>query len=140
MEPMVMTDPNVYPSDKVIYAHIGKTRPLWDSLFSHVQTSYPTVTEEWRYYNDGKSWLLKVTQKAKTVCWVAVIEEGFRMTCYFPVRAEEAIQSSDLPADLKEQFSSGISYGKIRGITISFKEEKDVQAALKLFAFKMAFR
>lgn len=140
MEPAVLTDPNVYPDDDVIYSHLGKTRTLWDNLFNHIQSNYSTVNKEWRYYNDGKSWLLKVTQKASTVCWISIFQDGFRMTCYLPLRAESSIHSSDLPADLKEQFSSGPSYGKIRGITIVFKDESDVQAAEKLFKFKMGFK
>lgn len=30
------------------------------------------LSSEWRYYNDGKSWLCKVTHKKKTIVWISL--------------------------------------------------------------------
>ncbi|HDQ44250.1 MAG TPA: DUF3788 family protein [bacterium] len=65
MEPAVLSDQNVFPTDEVIFAQIGKTRPLWTSFFEDIHARHPEFSEEWRYYNDGKSWLMKVTMKKK---------------------------------------------------------------------------
>jgi hypothetical protein len=92
--------------------------------------------EEWRYYLDGKSWLLKVTRKKKTICWISVIKNAFRMTCYFGDKAEKTILESKLSEQYKKQFAEGKKYGKIRGITIVFIKKADLEAAKILITIK----
>ena len=78
MEPLVLTDPDQFPSDEVISSHLGRRRALWDALFAFIHAEHPDCTERWRYYNDSKSWLLNVSRKKKTVFWLSVISGTFR--------------------------------------------------------------
>jgi hypothetical protein len=133
----VLTDPKQFPSEEVIFSHLGTRRALWDALFTFIHAEHPDFTERWRYYNDGKSWLLNVSRKKKTVFWLSVIEGTFRITAYFTDKAAEAIRASALSAELKEQFERGPSFGKLRGITITFKKKSDVKDARALIALKM---
>ena len=107
MEPHVLTDPKQFPSDEVVFSHLGKRRALWDALFASVHADHPDLVERWRYYNDGKSWLLNVSRKKKTVFWLSVIDGTFRITAYFTDKAADAIEASTLSAALKEQFATG---------------------------------
>lgn len=138
MEPMILTDPKQFPGEDVIFAHLGGRRALWDALFDHLHAAHPDFVERWRYYNDGKSWLMNVSRKKQTVFWLSVIRGTFRITAYFTDKARDAILSSALSADLKEQFVSGKSYGKLRGITITFHTKRDVEDAKTLIALKTA--
>lgn len=137
MEAPVLTDHNVFPTDEIIFSHIGKSSALWNSVFEYIDKAYPGFEEHWRYYNDGKSWLLKVTQKTKTIFWLSVIKDAFRMTFYFTDRAEEAILKSSISEELKKMFTEGKSFNKIRGITIIFKRKKDVENAKELIQIKL---
>jgi hypothetical protein len=136
MEP-VLTDKNQYPSKEVIYSHLGKTRPLWDSVFDYIHSDHPSFAEQWRYYNDGKSWLLKVTHKSKTIFWLTVIKNSFRITLYFTDRAGDAILSSLISEELKKQFNEGKHFGRIRGITIIFKNKRDISYLKSLVEIKL---
>jgi hypothetical protein len=136
----VLADKEIYPSEKNIFPHIGKSRPLWLSLFEHIHANYPDFSEEWRYYNDGKSWLLKVTKKAKTIFWLAVLEGTFRTTFYFTDKANHAIARSLISDELKEQFKNGKKYNKIRGLTITFKNKKDCIFAEELIKIKLSIK
>jgi hypothetical protein len=138
MEAPVLTDKNQYPTEEVIYAHIGKAKALWLALFEHIRTSHPDFSEEWRYYNDGKSWLLKVTRRKKTVFWLSVVKDGFRTTFYLNDRAKQAVACSSLSEDLKEQFTNGRKFGTIRGLTITYKNKRAVEDAKRLVAIKVA--
>ncbi len=140
MSESVLTDKNVFPTDAIIHSHLGKTAPLWQAVFEHIRTQHPDVSAEWRYYNDGKSWLLKVTRKSKTVCWVSIIAGAFRMSFYFTDKAEEAILSSPISDELKEQFKDGKKYGKLRGLTIIFKKKRDVENAKVLIRLKLSMK
>jgi ABC-type uncharacterized transport system YnjBCD substrate-binding protein len=136
-EKPVLSDKDLYPSPEVIHSYIGKNGPLWDNFFEYLHTNQPDISEEWRYYNDGKSWLLKVVRKKNTVCWVSLYDNTFRITFYFTDKAEEAILNSSIPDKLKKDFTEGKKFGKIRGVTIIFKTKKDLQSAIILLNIKL---
>lgn len=140
MEQQILSDKNQFPTDEIIYSHIGKSRLLWESLFEFVHSEYPEISCEWRYYNDGKSWLMKVTKKAKTVFWLSLYKNSFRITFYLTDRAKEAINESAISDELKEQFNNGKHYGKIRGLTIFFKTKKDLEYAKVLMTIKFSIK
>jgi len=138
MERPILSDKSQFPTEETIFSHIGKTRNLWIGLFDHIRANHPDLTEEWRYYNDGKSWLMKVTKKSKTVFWLSILDGSFKTTFYFNDRAEPAVLGSGISDELKEQFMRGKRFGKIRGITVAYRHQSDVEQAKKLIALKLA--
>ena len=136
MEPPVLTDKDEFPSEEVIASHLGRRMALWNALFQFIHAEHADFEERWRFYNDGKSWLLNVSRKKKTVFWLSVIKGTFRITAYFTDKAAGAIRASALSAELKEQFTSGPPTARLRGITITFKKKSDVEDAKKLIALK----
>jgi hypothetical protein len=140
MEQPVLTDKSQFPTEEVIYSHIGKSKALWLLLFGYIHQDHPDFTEQWRYYLDGKSWLLKVTRKAKTIFWLSIVEGSFRTTFYFTDKAEQAISKSSLSDELKKQFRGGKRYNRIRGLTIVYKYKRDVEYARQLIEIKLAIK
>jgi hypothetical protein len=140
MDQPILRDKDHFPAEEVIFSHIGRSRLLWKLLFDRMRRDHPEFTEEWRYYNDGKSWLLKVQKKSKTVFWLTVVKGGFRTTFYFPDKAAKAISTSEISGELKTQYRDGPRYGKIRGITIVHKKKRDVEDAKQLVEMKLAIR
>ena len=137
MEKPVLTDKDLFPSDEVIFSHLGEKKKLWISFFNDLRKTYADFVEEWRYYKDGHSWVLKITRKKKTVCWISVIEKGFSATFYFSDQFEEAILNSSISENLKESFRNGKHYGKIRGLTIEFEDENDIEYAKSLITINL---
>lgn len=140
MEQPILIDKTQFPTEEIIYLHLGKTKPLWNSVFEFIHKNHPDISEEWRYYNDGKSWLMKVTRKSKTIFWLSIIKGSFRTTFYFTDKTEKVINGSSISRKLKEQFDNAKRFGKIRGITIAFKNKKDVEDAKKLLAIKLSIK
>jgi hypothetical protein len=140
MEQLVLINENEIPTEEIILSHLGRTKNLWKSLFAYIHKDHPDFNEEWRYYRDGKSWLLKVTRKKKTVCWISVLSKKFKMTFYFTDRAEPAIMESRISDELKQQFISGKHYNKIRGLTITFKNKTDLDYAKALTEIKLSVK
>jgi len=137
MDQPLLSDKMQFPSEEIIYSHLGKARNIWVSFFEYLQENHPDILSEWRYYNDGKSWLMKVTRKKKTIFWLSVLKGTFRITFYFTDRAADAIADSTLPAIMKKQFKEGKQFGKIRGLTIIFKSKKDIESAKVLLLIKL---
>jgi hypothetical protein len=140
MEQPVLTDKNQFPTEEAIYSHIGKSKALWLLLFEYIHQNDPDFTEQWRFYLDGKSWLLKVARKGKTIFWLSIVEGSFRTTFYFADKAEQAISKSSISAQLKKQFRNGKRYNKIRGLTILYKSKRDVEYARQLIDIKVRIR
>jgi hypothetical protein len=140
MESPLLSDKEQYPTEEVISSSTGKTYSIWQLLFTYLHSEHPDVSEEWRYYNDGKSWLMKVTRKGKTIFWLSVIKGSFLITFYFTDKAEEAINKSSISDELKDQFRSGKKFNKIKGLTIKFKNSKDIEYFKTLLALKLSIK
>jgi len=138
MEPLVLADKDQFPDDEVISSHLGARMALWRAFFEQVRADHPDFEERWRYYNDGKNWLLNVSRKKKTVFWLGVIKGGFRITCYFTDKAADAIRKSSLSSELKKQFLGGKRYGRLGGITITFTKKSNLEDARTLIALKLS--
>jgi hypothetical protein len=136
METPCLTDKAEYPDDEVLARHLGKSKNAWDSFIGLMKKNYPSFTSEWRYYNDGKRWLFKITKKAKTVCWVSVWDNRFKTTFYFSDKAEDLVKNSKLNKEFKDQFIHGKKYGKIRGITVDVQKTTDLETVKILIEIK----
>ena len=136
MEKPCLNNKDEFPSDKVLSRALGKAKSAWDSVIGFLDESCPAFSREWRYYNDGKSWLYKVTKKKKTICWVSVWHDMFKTGFYFPERAEDLIKTSKLKKEYVDQFINGKRYGKIRGITVKIKKPADLKATKTLIEIK----
>jgi hypothetical protein len=136
MDAPVLADKNQFPTEEVVFSHLGRRRALWDALFAFIHAEHPDCVAQWRYYNDGKSWLLNLSRKKKTVFWLSLAGNTFRITAYFTDKAREAIRASALSAELKKPFRSALPAGKLRGITITFRKKGDVEDAKVLVALK----
>jgi hypothetical protein len=127
MEKPCLIDKNEHPDDEVLGRHLGEVKIVWDIFIDFISEKYPLFTGEWRYYNDGKNWLYKITKKKKTVCWVSVYHQKFRTTFYFPDRAEPFIKESQLKKETIGRFIHGKHYGKIRGLSIEIQKSADLK-------------
>ncbi len=133
----ILNDPDQHPTDEVVFSCIGRKKTVWTAFFNALHERHPDFTEEWRYYKDGKNWLMKVTRKKKTIFWLSVWKNAFKITFYFSDKAEEAIFDSDIPDEMKDDFRHGKHYGKIRGLTIVFSKKKDIDIAETLIGIRL---
>ena len=140
MEEPCLNDKSEYPDDKVLKRYLGDAKDAWEGFAEFLESNYPNCTGEWRYYNDGKSWLYKITKKTKTICWVSVYRGKFTTTFYFPDRAENLIVNSTLRRKYIEQFVNGRHYGKTRGLTVDIRTAADLSTTKKLIAIKEDFK
>ena len=137
MEKPILTDQSQYPTEEVIFSCIGDTKTLWISFFEYIHQNYPDFSEEWKYYKDGKNWLLKVVKKSKTIFWTSVLKDSFRITFYFTDRIEETIYNTNISDELKEQFKNGKHYGKIRALSIIIHNNMDIEYVKSLIPIRL---
>jgi len=136
MEPIVLNDPNVQPTEELIFSIIGENSVYWEQLIEHLYENHFDITEEWRFYNDGKSWLYRTLRKKKTLYWVGIIKDTFVISFWFGDKAEPVIETSTLPDYIKEQFRNAKRYAHSRVVSIEMRSPEDLENALKLIELK----
>ncbi|MBN1397419.1 MAG: DUF3788 family protein [Bacteroidetes bacterium] len=127
----VLNDIKVSPDTDVLNKYLGRSINAWNSFIDLLKSQYPSISAEWRYYNDGKSWLFKVTKKAKTLCWVSVWQKHFKVTFYFNHKARDIIRKSHLDAGIKKEWLKNYRNKSIQPITIEARN-KAVLKTIKL--------
>jgi hypothetical protein len=137
MESPVLSDPKTYPTEEVLFSHLGKAKEAFTSLFEFNHSDHPDFVEKWRYYNDGKSWLLNVSRKGKTIFWLSILDGSFRVSFYLNSKFERDIVESKIPKALKDQYLKE-SGKKFRAITVVIKAKKDIDIYKELLSIKMA--
>jgi hypothetical protein len=140
MEPIVLTDPAVQPTEELVFSIIGENSIYWEQLVDYLYKNHFDITEEWRFYNDGKSWLYRALRKKKTLYWIGVIKDTFRVSFWFGDKAEPAIESSALPENIKEEFRNAKRYAHSRSISIEMSSIEDLQTAIILIELKVKLK
>lgn len=140
MEPIVLTDPNVQPTDELVFSIIGENSVYWEQLIDYLYENHFDITEEWRFYNDGKSWLYRTLRKKKTLYWIGVIKDTFRISFWFGDKAEPIIEASSIPENIKEEFRNAKRYGKLRAISIEIRSTEDLQNVISLVELKIKIK
>jgi hypothetical protein len=133
---LLLSDKNIIPTDDYIFSIIGDRKFLWQRIMSYMQDNYIDSEGKWNYYNDGKRWLFKMIIKKKTIFWIGILENTFRISFYFGDKAEPLINESDLPLSIKDEFRLSKKYGAIRAVTIKMYDDTDSDSVLKLIEIK----
>ena len=83
---------------------------------------------------------VKNRKKLKTIFWLSIIKNSYRITFYFGDKAESAIMESSISDKLKEEFKNGKRYNKIRGITLIVNNNKVIEYVKALIIIKLSIK
>ena len=140
MEPIVLTDPKVQPTDELISSIIGENHVYWQQIIDYMYENHVDITEEWRFYNDGKSWLYRALRKKLTIYWIGILKDTFRISFWLSNKAEPLIESSDLPERIKEEFRSAKRFNTTRCVSIVMGSPEDLENVFKLIELKLKIK
>jgi hypothetical protein len=134
---MVLSDKAVIPTEEIIFRYIGQKKIIWKILMDYLSENHKDIIGSWNYYNDGKSWLFKAVQKKKTIFWLTLVEDTFKITFYFGDKAEPTIEASNLPQIHKDNFRNGQRYGKIRALSVLINDVSDIDIVKEVIQIKI---
>jgi len=140
MEPIVLTDPNVQPTDELVWSYIGENHVYWQQIIDYLYKNHVDITEEWRFYNDGKSWLYRALRKKKTIYWVGILKDTFRISFWLGEKAESVIEASSLSESVKEYYRNAKRYKIGRCISIRMSSPEDLEDVIKLIELKLKMK
>jgi hypothetical protein len=139
-EELILSDREVVPTDEYLLSILGEKKIWWQDIISYSKDNFKDISGVWNYYNDGKQWLYKLSQKKKTIFWGGVLKNTFRITFYFSDKVEPLLEVSDLPSKIKEDFRTSKYYGKIRAISQKVFSAADVEVIKKLISIKIKLK
>jgi hypothetical protein len=138
MENHVLTDPAVKPENNVLENVLGKNFSLYKGFVDKINGK--NLTLEWNYYKDGKSWLCKILNKNKNICWLSIWNTGFKLTYYFNQKTINGISKLEINNDIKNIIKEIKTIGKLHPIILLIKNKKIMNDGIKLLEYKMTLK
>ena len=137
MEKQLLREKDIIPTKEVLRDVLGNVYNVLEEVETRLTQSEFALSFDWHYYNDGKSWLCKVSHKKKTVFWLSVWEGFFKTTFYFMERHLEGIAALDISEQIKEDFCRMKPVGKLLPLQISFNRQEQIADLFKIVQFKL---
>lgn len=136
MEKPLLKDPNVFPDTGVLKDALGNSYPAYEKLMSAITDETIGLDPLWTYYNDGHNWLCKIVYKKKTVIWLSVWEDCFKLGFYFNERTGPGVYDLNIPQDIKDRFTEASEGKKFKPLVIDISDEIDLDVVMKLVDYK----
>lgn len=135
---MILNNPDLYPDKDVLKEVLTENvLIIYDKLLKVITSDNESkFSAEWRYYNDGKSWLCKVVNKKRTIFWLSVWEGYFKVSFYFTEKHKEGIASLPISESAKNQFIGAKPIGKLIPFTIEVYSEEQLADVLTIAKFR----
>ena len=121
MENQILKDPMVKPDNIVLEETLGKNYQLYQEFIEKITAK--KLIPEWNYYNDGKTWLCKILNKKKNLCWLSVWDIGFKLTFYFTEKTIDGVYELEINNEIKKTAQEAKFIGKLLPIIILIKNK-----------------
>lgn len=125
----LLRDANIEPTVGIIADGLGTTNTVYVKFIEELR-EYNISLMDWRYYNDGKTWLSKGeykwttargTNKVKPVFWLSIWEGFFKVSFFFSEKMRTELLSLPISTDTKEIIKNTEATGKtMKSISIIF--------------------
>ncbi len=141
MDTPLLRDKNVFPTNEVLEAALGKRRAAVLAEFLETITSDAVgLSFEWRFYNDGKSWLGKATHKKKTICWLSVYEGRFCTNFYFTEKTRGGVLDLSIDENIRQAFAQADMSGKMVRLAFQVAAKRQIKDVLEVIKYKKTLK
>jgi hypothetical protein len=138
------TQPNAFigrheqPTDASLNDALGRSKAAWDQLLADLARDQVTTGYEWKSYSPKMGWSLRVKHKARTMVWLAPLQDSFMVMFILGDKAVRAATRSDLPKRIVEAIKKAPKYPEGTGVRVVVTSIKDLDVLKKLAAIKLA--
>ncbi|HPT11287.1 MAG TPA: DUF3788 family protein [Bacteroidales bacterium] len=140
MDKPKLNDPEINPTDEVLSGVLGNSYVAYVQLMNTITGEKYLLVPEWHYYNDGKSWLCKVTYKKKTVFWLSAWDGFFKTSFYFTEKNSPGIAGLEIEKSIKDDFFSNKAIGKLLPLSVSISTTDQINDLLKIVEYKKSLK
>ncbi|MEN8251708.1 MAG: DUF3788 family protein [Bacteroidota bacterium] len=137
MENPLLNDPDVFPTAEVLEKVIGKIYPVFREFMNTAESEDFKLDPEWRYYKDGKAWLCKISFKKKTVAWLSVWSDCFKVAFYFTEKSGGGIPGLKINDSIKEDYLNHEPIGKLKPLIVETRMKSQLSDISTLLKYKI---
>jgi hypothetical protein len=135
-EQMLFKNPGVFPTEAILAEALGTHYLVYKALMNRMEQPDLDIHPEWRYYNDGKAWLCKMTFRKKTIFWLSAWNVGLKMAFYFTEKHMEAFSQLPVREEWKDQLASAKPFGKLCPLALTLTNNDLLDDVFCVAAFK----
>lgn len=123
--------PEIFPTEEILKNILAGSFPAFEELSTIL--SNEGLTFDWKYYNDSKAWLCKVSHKKKTVFWLSAWNGYFQTSFFFLERHLEGIAALEID---ETAFTIEKEWGKMIPLIFKISQREQLPDLLKMTGFK----
>ena len=138
MENLLLLDPMVDPNNDILKEALGKRYKIYQKFIEKIYEQ--KLILEWNYYKDQKSWLCKILQKKKNICWISIWNTGFKLTFYFTEATLEGVYELAINTEIKKAAKAMKPVGKLRPLILLIENNEILDDGLKILEYKMKLK
>ena len=132
-----MKDPEIIPTSEVLEMELGNLYPVFREFMNIVESEDFKLNPEWRFYKDGKAWLCKITLKKKTVVWLSVWADCFKVAFYFTEKSGGGIAKLMIDDSIKEFYLNHKPIGKLKPLVVEVRMKSQLADISTLIKYKI---
>jgi hypothetical protein len=137
MENPLLEDPDIIPTAEVLERVLGNIYPIFREFMNTVESEDFRLNPEWRYYKAGKAWFCKITFKKKTVVWLSVWSDCFKVAFYFTEKSGGGIPRLKIDDSIKEFYLNHKPIGKLKPLVIETRMKSQLSDINILLKYKI---
>ena len=137
MEIQLLKDPDIFPTKEVLEKVLGIKYPVFREFMNTAESEELKLKPEWRYYKDGKAWLCKITFRKKTVVWLSVWSDCFKLGLYFTEKSGGGIPGLKVDDSIKEFYLNHKPIGKLKPIVVEVRKKSQLVDINTLIKYKI---
>lgn len=130
-----LRDESIYPDENVLKVILGKSYKTYTRITGIFEKN--EMTQEWKYYNDGKAWLCKVQKKKKTIIWMSAWKGYMQAVIYFPLKHLKRFCELDVSEKLKSKVRLTKNIGKSKPCIFEIRDNTVLEDIEKVMKFKI---
>jgi hypothetical protein len=127
---------DIFPDEAVLQENLGEIYMVFKEMMNKLMSPDFNLTAQWNYYNDGKSWLCKVSFKKKTVFWLSVWDDCYKVGFYFTEKTKDGVLYLEIDEAVKQDFLSEKSIGKLLPLTMEISNSNQLEDLYKIAEYK----
>lgn len=137
---LLLHEPEIEPTEQVLEIALGReVFQIYKKLLEIITHEFD-LEYEWRFYNDGKSWLLKATHKKKTIFWLSVWERLIKISFYFTEKTQSGVLILPISEKLKENFLNAKAIGKLIPLILEIDNEDNLDNFREIVRYKKGLK
>ena len=133
----LLEDPDIIPTTEVLEEVLGNIDPVYREFMNTVESEEFKLSPNWRYYKDGKAWFCKITLKKKTVVWLSVWADCFKLALYFTEKSGGGIPGLRIDDSIKEFYLNHKPIGRLKPIVVEVRMNSQLADIYTLIRYKI---